>query len=501
MKDSARMKFRRERLKKVFSASIRVFPRPIPLSEALAAALLLAGAVLRILGYTASALWYDESIPLYRAGLPFQEMLTNRAEFSGNLLWEIILRPFVALSTAAWSLRLPALLLGCGTLWLAYRLMRRLEFRGVEMALASAFIAFLPGFIWIAQDAKQYALLSFLIVLAANFAADRRWLGLFAACGLMTYTHLVGPAYMLGPLAMALYLQPKDYKKLTLVGAGALLAWLPYLLWSMRLPLGDYPLAPLSLTGLFYSLGMLLWFGAIPQVGWAFSGLLLTFSLVVALFGKVRHQRAALLLLVAPFCAMLAESLVLRNVMAYRPLSGMIVPLGLVLGSSLVPPKSERQSPRKWANLRTVFLNAWKVVLAFGWVALLGWGLPGWDPAARGGHLDQAAETIRSQWQEGDVLYYATITVAMPFNYYLGDLPHYLLDADLNQFVNPPDVAGFESTPLDQVPHRRVWVIYPVADEIPPEVRQRLQAYTEGGTQVAVLEYPQMGETLVFLVP
>ena len=44
-------------------------------------------------------------------------------------------------------------------------------------------------------------------------------------------------------------------------------------------------------------------------------------------------------------------------------------------------------------------------------------------------------------------------------------------------------------------------MIYPVADEIPPNVSQRLLTYTEGGTQVAALEYPQMGETLVFLVP
>ncbi|GEM_PF-1391092 len=471
-------------------------------TSALAAAILLAGAILRAAGYTESALWYDEAMPLYRAGLPFWEMMTNQAEFSGNMLWEIILRPFVALNTATWSLRLPALLLGCGTLWLAFRLMRRLAFRGTERILSSVFIAFVPGLLWVAQDAKQYALLSFLLVLAANFAVDRRWPGLFAACGLLTYTHLVGPAYLLGPLAMALYLHPKDFKKIILIGLGALLAWLPYLLWSMRLPLGDYPLAPLSLVGLFYSLGMTLWFGSLPKTGWAYSGLLLVFSAVAMLFARERRQRAALILLAVPFCVILAESMALRNVMAYRPLSGLLFPLGLALGCHLAPSLGNvLPIPAKTARLGNTALNAWRGVLAFGWLLLLGWGLFGWDAAARGGRLDEAAQTIRSQWQEGDILYYGTITVALPFDYYLGDLPHYLMDADLNQFINPPDVSGFEAAPLEQIQYHRAWVISQYILEIPPAINQRLLDYTTGGALISTLEYPQFGPIQIFLVP
>jgi hypothetical protein len=467
----------------------------------LESALILAiGAIIRIAGYTASSLWYDEAVSLYRAQLPFRAMLTNPAEFSGNLLWQLVLRPFVAASDALWCIRLPALLLGLGTLWLAWRLMVRLEFGRAESIAASCFIAFLPGLIWVAQDARQYALLSFLLLLAANFAVDGRWLGLFASCGLLTYTHLVAPAYVLGPVAMALYLHRKESGKIILAGAGAVLLWLPYLLWSLSLPLGDYPVGTFSILGLYYSLWMMLWVGTISRTNIGIFVLVITLSAAAGLIGRARRQRAVLLLLAIPFAAMLVESILIRNVMAYRPLSGILVPLGLWLGTALTPAFLHLGKKIK-TGIGPIFLNSIKVLLVICWMGLLVWGMTHWEASARGGHLAEAAQTICGQWQPGDVVYYATMTVALPFDYYLGDKPAYLMDASMNQFLDPPGISKFAYKPLEEISHRRAWVIYPLADEFTPEIRLRLQQYTEGGSQVATLKFPQVGDILVFLVP
>ncbi|MCS7011142.1 MAG: hypothetical protein NZL98_07220, partial [Anaerolineales bacterium] len=315
--------------------SDRLPPRVSSAGEAFAALVLLAGAILRAAGYTRSAIWFDEAVPLYRASLPFWEMLHNRSEFSGNMLWEIILRPFVWLSRELWSLRLPALLCGMGTLWLAWRMMKRLSFSGKEMAFASVFIAFFPGLIWPAQDAKQYSLLTFLFLLAADFAVEARWLGLFATCGLLTYTHLVGPAYGIGALAMAWYLHPKELKRLLGIGAGMLLSWMPYLLWSLRLPIGHLQVGQISPASLLYSLGVLMWYTTLPKLGWAYSHLLIVFGSALALITKEKRQVALVLLLAATFGSMLFVSMTFRNVMIYRTMSGLLAPIGLFLGSSL----------------------------------------------------------------------------------------------------------------------------------------------------------------------
>ena len=143
------------------------------------------GAVIRILGTGSSALWYDESATLFRTGIPFLTLWVERSENSGDLLLELIERPLMALSHNLWLFRLPSMLAGLVSLWLVWKLMRRLDFSLPQQVLASTFVAFLPGLIWIAQDARVYGILALLILAALWFALESRWLGLLAVCGLM----------------------------------------------------------------------------------------------------------------------------------------------------------------------------------------------------------------------------------------------------------------------------------------------------------------------------
>jgi hypothetical protein len=99
-----------------------------------------------------------------------------------------------------------------------------------------------------------------------------------------------------------------------------------------------------------------------------------------------------------------------------------------------------------------------RISLACAWIILLVVALLSYRPADRGGQLDQVAAQIRSQWRTGDQLVYATGTVGLPMEYYLGDLPHTWLDIIHNGLL----VAGIphQAKPCPQT-CQRYWVVIP----------------------------------------
>ena len=123
--------------------------------------LLIAGAIWRIAGTGSAALWYDEAITLYRATrVPFFELFTNHTDASGDLLLELLERPLMLINHSVWLLRLPSLLAGLAALWLAWKIMQEMQFTPRQQAFGALFAAFLPGLLWIGQDARSYGLLA-----------------------------------------------------------------------------------------------------------------------------------------------------------------------------------------------------------------------------------------------------------------------------------------------------------------------------------------------------
>ena len=122
-----------------------------------------------------------------------------------------------------WLVRLPAFLFSVGAAWLAW------EIAGHKQPILFTAMALLPGLLWHAQDARAYALLSFLYLLAAWFAIKGRWLGLTAVCGLILYTHATGAAFVAGALALALFHHPRSWKKILLCGVLAAVSYIPWM--------------------------------------------------------------------------------------------------------------------------------------------------------------------------------------------------------------------------------------------------------------------------------
>ena len=451
-------------------------------SRRLPALLLIIGAVLRVARTGAAAIWFDESNTLYRASIPFHTLFTETSENSGDLLLEIILRPLLALSHSVWMLRLPSMLAGLASLWLVWKLMERLDFTISQQILTSAIVAFLPGLLWMAQDARSYGLLACLFLAALWFALESRWLGLLAVCGLTVYSHNTGAICAGAAIAIAIYLYPWKARPILLVALGTILAWIPAILrmldhWIIQQPWRPQVTLPWLVTSTIQALWPMLYGGWFTLA--TFITLVLTLLL---LFSRVKaHGRIVpMLAWLLPYTGLVVFSLVVKNNMVqYRTLMPMLFPFALWLGWELG--HKRKSNP----------------VMPVLWIGMLIAGMVIWDPSERGGHLDQVADQIRSQWRTGDSLLYTTTTVGLPFDYYLGDLPHTWDDTVRSEFLlNPFTVRSEVSIPTIT----RSWVIYSDDPLITPAEREVLRDLAHHQQPLFTVRYVQAAQIHVYLV-
>jgi hypothetical protein len=442
------------------------------------------GAILRIAGTGAAAIWFDESNMIYRAGIPFMTLFSEHSENSGDLLLEIILRPLMAISHSVWLLRLPSMLAGLISLWLIRKLMRRLEFTLCQQCVTAAIVAVLPGILWIAQDARSYGLLSCIFLAALWFAMEGRWLGLLAMCGLTVYIHNTGPLCAITALLIAAYLYPWKIRRILLVGAGSALAWIPAAIHMLNNWVVQQPWQPhLTAAWLVKSSIAAVWPELTP--GWFMLAACATLAItLMLLFSKEKGpgRIVSMLAWMLPYVGIISFSLITRgNVVLYRTLTPMLFPFALWLGWELGRAK--------------------KIVIlpALVWILMLVFGLIFWHPSDRGGHLDQVADQIRSQWQAGDTLLYTTVTVGLPFDYYLNDLPHTWDDTVGHPFLAVPSIIRTAlATSTETV--TRAWVVIPEDLLITQEERAKLLDLVLGQKPIYRLVYLQAAPIDVFLV-
>ena len=401
----------------------------------LPAFILAIGAILRIVGTGASAIWFDESVLVYRSGIPFLRLWAEHSDSSGCLLLDIILRPLMALSQSVWMLRLPSMLAALVSLWLVWKLMRRLEFTLPQQIAAASFAAFLPGLLWIAQDARSYSLLGMLFLAALWYAIEGNWLGLFAVCGLTVYAHNIGPIFAVGAILIALYFHPLKWNDFILFFFVLFLAWIPAAIHISTMWIVQQPWQPiLTFDWVVRSSLQSLW--PMPWNDWIYFASFLVLGLtllrvisitILRFFKKQLNNRIIpLFAWTLPLVGLLSSSWVSNNnFVHYRTLSVFLFPFALWLGWEI--------SIIRW--------HAW--IFGAAWISLLVAGLIYWHPAIRGGGLDQVATDIRSQWQDGDRLVYTTITVGLPFNYYLSDLPHTWDETIEAPFLAPRAISSF----------------------------------------------------------
>ncbi|MGH7766310.1 MAG: glycosyltransferase family 39 protein [Candidatus Binatia bacterium] len=160
------------------------------------AAILLAAFLLRLYNLD-SGIWFDEIITyvLY-ANRPFGEILTTYDNQNNHVLYTLLARlSFWSFGESVWSLRLPAVLFGVGSIWAVY-LFARHAVTWKEGLFAAALLTFSYHHVWFSQNARGYTALlfwtilsSWLLVRALSEARLGLWLtyGFAAALGMLTH--------------------------------------------------------------------------------------------------------------------------------------------------------------------------------------------------------------------------------------------------------------------------------------------------------------------------
>lgn len=359
--------------------------------------------IIRLLGLTAPALWYDEWISLYRAQLPFSAYIQNTQDYTGVNLWQIILTPFAY--GPPWMIRLPALAFAMLATGFAIKIVRQMGYTQAQERAALLTLACLPGLIWMADDARFYAGIA-LCYMGSAWAAltgRRAWLTLAAVSAF--YVHPTGPAYVLP----AFLLLPNWKKAILPAGITAAL-YLPrlYQILTVANSYGEFWTVPLTLTGFMYEYGQSL---SVNTIG-PFLYILFPFAALIFLLACLRSlhstpDRIITYLAAAPLLIIVLASLTYQNVVIYRTLQP--AAMGLVLlGARVLLPEKPPYALR--------ILQA----LALGLIIAM---LVNYNPAIKGGNIKQIAAQIRAHYQPGDLVLYAN-EHAGPLNLYIPSLEH-----------------------------------------------------------------------------
>jgi hypothetical protein len=455
--------------------------------------ILLSAATVRIIGYASSSIRYDEALSLYRATIPIFQYLTNLQNYSSLVLWEVSLRVIRLIGSSLWIIRLPSVLYGIFCLIVVWNIVKRLAFTNLQSSFVLVIIGFCPGLIWISQDARAYGLLVLIYLLSISFLLERKWFGFVTANGLLLYTHIISPAFVFGSFIYGIILFPKEWKRFLFLALLVIICWLPWGLLNILQAVNQqnsthfittFWLGKLTVGGFFWQLILAYFVRIINYPTITIFLTIIVLSIVILVINSIRNPNKNLFIFLTPFCVILFESIFWKNTLFFRTIITLIIPFVLSLGSVLAVEK------RKLFD--TIIVGLWFLITGF--------GILGWNPRLRGGDIDITANVIRNNWQAGDVIYYATGTTALPFDYYLSDKTEYILDGIANANLTPPTLDKFEFIPLEKIQYKRAWVIFPEDIFIPTIQMIRLQNYTKDGELINRIKIFEIPDILVYLV-
>lgn len=441
-------------------------------------------AVLRFTGLGASALWYDEAFSLAMTRLPLFEMVRTSASDFNPPLWELIAWVSTRLfGVNEIGLRLPATIASIAALVVAGRWVKAIAPHWVYLGLAT--LAILPYQLWMAQDGRVYAVMSLLYIAGAWFVFTRRWLGLAATCGLLLYCHMTGAFYAATLLALALWQWQDWYVVRTgLVTFTSFLPWLASYIHAAADK--QFWLGPFTF-GKFATAFMRAFIAdTLPAALWPVAALAIVGGIAGALVLTRRDTLPLMLVALGPLALMMALA-PFKNVIFYRPLSAMTIPLVMWLAVTL-------------PNLPGVFPKSFAGLL---WAVMLIAGLTGWSPAMKGGELRALTDRINiDAMRPGDVFYHATATSAIPFSFYVRGYS-YVLDERQDDGLlswDMQDALSIQRAALEDVPHKRAWVFWAEDPIMSDAAKARMARYIKGGVLIGTVHTWQAAPIQVWLV-
>jgi mannosyltransferase len=186
-------------------------------------ALILLAFGLRLWRIEDKSIWWDESLSLYRAQHDVPYILSNRIDFPGASttdqhppLYFVLLHFFIRLAGESdLALRLPSVLWATLLVPLLYRLGARLWGRSIGL-LAALWATLSPFYLWYAQEARMYTMLTALTVISfyafwRAFTEQRRlWASLFGVTFIAAlFTQYLYALLIPGLILLGFFLWPR----------------------------------------------------------------------------------------------------------------------------------------------------------------------------------------------------------------------------------------------------------------------------------------------------
>jgi len=175
--------------------------------------LLLIASALRLYSLD-TQLWYDEMLTYDKfMHMPLGEIISVYVSDNNHILYTLLARAsFWIFGESTWSLRLPAVFFGIGSIWALYHLGRTVSTARVGF-FSAALLAFSYHHIWFSQNARGYTALLFWTILTSwlllRGLRERKryvWLLYAIASALGAYTHVTMLFVVLGHFVIYLFL-------------------------------------------------------------------------------------------------------------------------------------------------------------------------------------------------------------------------------------------------------------------------------------------------------
>lgn len=228
--------------------------------EARLAAIVLAGAALRLAFLARQPYWRDEAFTAVVARMPLGDLLTAVSRDSAPPLSYLVEHVVVGLGDAPWLLRVVPALAGIALIAIVAALGRRVAGDAAGLA-AAALVATLPSTVLLSQDARMYGIAATLAGLstlllwrAIEAPSPGRWLAYGAAAALSLWTVYFAALAIVATLAATLVtFRPSRRVSVaavawTAVAAATLVPWLVFAHAQLEHAGGSFWIPPASLS-------------------------------------------------------------------------------------------------------------------------------------------------------------------------------------------------------------------------------------------------------------
>jgi mannosyltransferase len=423
-------------------------------------AIILIGAILRIIGIGWDALWYDEAFTAWLARSALPQMMDAIAGDVHPPAWYLIEWVIIRLfGSSEIALRAPACLIGIVNLWLAWIVARRLAPRSVAV-LATGIFAFAPFQIYYSQEARMYQLLQFAVLLAIWAVLARRWVVLAGAGLLGLLTHNLMAIYLVNIFGLAIW-QDRGYFRVarrlqfgwfrtlnswgaTWAGLAIIINYVPWAWWLLLPQIGEvnngFWVQPLAFGGLFYPFYILVYHVSSPAWLQLHAGILIMAFIIWGTFKTWHDHRAIIILAWGPVIILALISMFWRPVYLHRTLIGAALPIYLLMAFAIVRVARVLAQP---VGMVALVLSPMLLIPAGAYY--LSQDARRWDVR------QDAAVTC----QPGDVMYHVNLGSLILFQYYLPECDHWVWPAanDLSQSLTQrtKQAMGMQQAELNDI--------------------------------------------------